>query len=197
MCRSPTWSGPDESPAPERDLVPGDALYRPYDAGDSRAISDETTGTSGAGNSTPPGEAEGPTPGAGSPRESPRTSPRTPPTTRVPPVNRSQANALVDAALKSGRIIQADHDMRIAQIKGTANEQDIDMIVRDLQSPAQMAAAAVRDADGDRGRARHWPAAVAAGQLRARAGQRGRSGPHAGRQVQRQVDRRASSAWSS
>ena len=61
--------------------------------------------------------------------------------TRVPPVNRSQANALVDAALKSGRIIQADHDMRLEQIKSAASDQEVDMIVRDLQTPAQMAAA--------------------------------------------------------
>lgn len=53
-------------------------------------------------------------------------------------MNRSQANALVDAALKSGRIVQADHDMRLAQIKGAASDQDIDMVVRDLQPPVQM-----------------------------------------------------------
>ena len=53
-------------------------------------------------------------------------------------MNRSQANALVEAALKSGRIVQADHDMRLSQIKAAASDQDIDMVVRDLQPPAQM-----------------------------------------------------------
>lgn len=56
-------------------------------------------------------------------------------------MNRSQANGLVEAALKSGRIVQADHDMRLEQIKSASSDQDIDMIVRDLQTPTQMAAA--------------------------------------------------------
>jgi hypothetical protein len=46
--------------------------------------------------------------------------------------DRGQAISLVEAALKSGRIVQADHDMRIDQIKNAPSEQDIDMIVRDL-----------------------------------------------------------------
>jgi len=37
--------------------------------------------------------------------------------------------------------VQADHDMRIDQIKNAPSEQDIDMIVRDLQPPAMAVAA--------------------------------------------------------
>ncbi len=55
--------------------------------------------------------------------------------------DRNHAISLVEAALKSGRIVQADHDMRIDQIKSAAAPQEIDLIVRDLQ-PAVVAAAA-------------------------------------------------------
>lgn len=61
-------------------------------------------------------------------------------------MNRSQAIALIEAALKSGRIIQADHDLRLEQIKSAANDQAIDIVVRDLQTPAQMAATAAATA---------------------------------------------------
>jgi hypothetical protein len=56
--------------------------------------------------------------------------------------DRSQAISLVEAALKSGRIVQADHDMRIDQIKNAASDQEIDLVVRDLQPQAMAAAAA-------------------------------------------------------
>ena len=56
--------------------------------------------------------------------------------------DRSQAISLVEAALKSGRIVQADHDMRIDQIKHASSQQDIDIVVRDLQPAAYAAAAA-------------------------------------------------------
>ena len=114
-------------------------MYLQNDAGASRAISDETTGISGVGNSTTPGEAEGPTPGTGSPRESPRSFGFT----RVRPVtDRSQATSLVQAALKSGRIVQADHDMRLEQIKRAQSDQEVELVVRDLQTPGSGAAAA-------------------------------------------------------
>jgi len=56
--------------------------------------------------------------------------------------DRSQAISLVEAALKSGRIVQADHDMRLDQIKNAATPQEIDSVVRDLQPQAAAAAAA-------------------------------------------------------
>ena len=63
--------------------------------------------------------------------------------TRVPPVtDRSQAISLVQAAVKSGRIVQADADMRLDQIKSASSQQDIDIVVRDLQTPGPAAAAA-------------------------------------------------------
>ncbi len=56
--------------------------------------------------------------------------------------DRSQAISLVEAALKAGRIVQADHDMRIDQIKRAASDQEVDLVVRDLQPPAAAAVAA-------------------------------------------------------
>lgn len=63
-------------------------------------------------------------------------------------MNRSQANSLVEAALKSGRIVQADHDMRLEQIKTAASDQEVELVVRDLQQamPAAAAAAGVTPA---------------------------------------------------
>jgi hypothetical protein len=46
--------------------------------------------------------------------------------------DRSQAISLVEAALKSGRIVQADHDMRLDQIKHASSDQEVEMAVRDL-----------------------------------------------------------------
>lgn len=108
-----------------------------YGACDSRAIAGSTTGMSGAGDVVPLGEAGWPAPDTRSLRESPPSVL----VTRVPPVtDRNQAISLVEAALKSGRIVQADHDMRIDQIKSSASPQEIDLVVRDLQ-PAPVAAA--------------------------------------------------------
>jgi hypothetical protein len=47
---------------------------------------------------------------------------------------RNAAIKIVDAALKSGRIVQADHDMRVSQLRGAQTMQDIDMAVRDLRA---------------------------------------------------------------
>jgi hypothetical protein len=56
--------------------------------------------------------------------------------------DRRQAISLVEAALKSGRIVQADHDMRIDQIKSASSQQEVDLVVRDLQPHAAAATAA-------------------------------------------------------
>jgi hypothetical protein len=56
--------------------------------------------------------------------------------------DRSQAISLVEAALKSGRIVQADHDMRLDQIKNSSSQQEIDLAVRDLQMSTPVAATA-------------------------------------------------------
>jgi hypothetical protein len=48
---------------------------------------------------------------------------------------RDAAIKQVDAALKAGRIVQADHDMRVDQLRGAQTMQDIDLQVRDLQTP--------------------------------------------------------------
>jgi hypothetical protein len=48
---------------------------------------------------------------------------------------RNAAIKTVEQALKSGRIVQADHDMRVAQLRGAQTMQDIDMAVRDLRAP--------------------------------------------------------------
>ena len=52
---------------------------------------------------------------------------------------RNAAIKTVDEALKSGRIVQADHDMRVAQLRGAQTMQDIDMAVRDLRAPGPAA----------------------------------------------------------
>jgi hypothetical protein len=62
--------------------------------------------------------------------------------------DRSQAISLVEAALKSGRIVQADHDMRLDQIKRAASDQEVDLVVRDLQPTAMAASAAPTVAAG-------------------------------------------------
>ena len=49
---------------------------------------------------------------------------------------RSAAIKIVDDALKSGRIVQADHDMRVSQLKAAQTMQDIDLAVRDLRAAA-------------------------------------------------------------
>jgi hypothetical protein len=52
---------------------------------------------------------------------------------------RNDAIKTVEQALKSGRIVQADHDMRVEQLRGAQTMQDIDLAVRDLRAPAPAA----------------------------------------------------------
>lgn len=54
--------------------------------------------------------------------------------------DRGAATDVVDAALASGRIIQADRDMRIEQIKNANNAFEVEVVVRDLlpHAPAPM-----------------------------------------------------------
>jgi hypothetical protein len=53
--------------------------------------------------------------------------------------DRNAAVKLVNDALKSGRIVQADHDMRVDQIGRAVTMQDIDLVVRDLRAPGPAA----------------------------------------------------------
>lgn len=62
--------------------------------------------------------------------------------------DRSQAISLVEAAMKSGRIVQADGDMRIDQIKHASSDQEVELVVRDLQPRAAAAAVAPTVAAG-------------------------------------------------
>ena len=62
--------------------------------------------------------------------------------------DRSQAISLVEAALKAGRIVQADHDMRLDQIKNASSQQDVDIVVRDLHVPGSAGAGAAVAATG-------------------------------------------------
>jgi len=48
---------------------------------------------------------------------------------------RNAAIKTVEQALTSGRIVQADHDMRVEQLRGAQTMQDIDLAVRDLREP--------------------------------------------------------------
>jgi hypothetical protein len=50
--------------------------------------------------------------------------------------DRSAAIKLVDEALRSGRIVQADRDMRVDQLEHAQTMQDIDLQVRDLRPPS-------------------------------------------------------------
>jgi hypothetical protein len=47
---------------------------------------------------------------------------------------RDDAIQLVDDALKSGRIVQADHDMRVAQLRQALTMQELDLQTRDLRA---------------------------------------------------------------
>jgi Domain of unknown function (DUF1707) len=47
---------------------------------------------------------------------------------------RDAAIKTVNEALKSGRIVQADHDMRVDQLKRAQTMQEVDLVVRDLQA---------------------------------------------------------------
>jgi hypothetical protein len=62
-------------------------------------------------------------------------APVTSPDERADNKARDAAIKQVDAALKSGRIVQADHDMRVDQLRGAQTMQDIDLQLRDLQMP--------------------------------------------------------------
>lgn len=48
---------------------------------------------------------------------------------------RSDAVKVVEDALRSGRIVQADRDMRVDQLRRAQTMQDIDLQVRDLRAP--------------------------------------------------------------
>lgn len=63
----------------------------------------------------------------------------TSPDERADNSTRNAAIELVENALKSGRIVQADHDMRIDQLKAAQTMQDIDLQVRDLRAPGPTA----------------------------------------------------------
>ncbi len=52
---------------------------------------------------------------------------------------RNDAIELVDNALKSGRIVQADHDWRVDQLERAQTMQEIDLQVRDLRPPGAAA----------------------------------------------------------
>jgi hypothetical protein len=52
---------------------------------------------------------------------------------------RNAAIKTVEQALKSGRIVQADHDMRVEQLRGAQTMQEIDLAVRDLRAPGPAA----------------------------------------------------------
>lgn len=56
---------------------------------------------------------------------------------------RDDAIKLVEDALKSGRIVQADHDMRVDQLRNAQTMQDVDLLVRDLRPAASPATASV------------------------------------------------------
>ena len=56
--------------------------------------------------------------------------------------DRDAAIKLVEDALRSGRIIQADHDMRVDQLERAQTAQDIDLVVRDLRTAGVSAAPA-------------------------------------------------------
>jgi len=56
---------------------------------------------------------------------------------------RNDAIKLVETALKSGRIVQADHDMRVDQLKRAQTMQDVDLQVRDLRAPGPTSPAVV------------------------------------------------------
>jgi hypothetical protein len=62
-------------------------------------------------------------------------APVTSPDERADNSARAAAIKTVEQALKSGRIVQADHDMRVDQLKRAQTMQEIDLAVRDLQTP--------------------------------------------------------------
>jgi hypothetical protein len=48
--------------------------------------------------------------------------------------DRNDAVKVVEEALKAGRIVQADRDMRVSQLEHAQTMQDIDLVVRDLRA---------------------------------------------------------------
>ncbi len=66
-------------------------------------------------------------------------APVTTPDERADSSARNAAIKTVDEALKSGRIVQADHDMRVDQLRSAQTMQDIDLAVRDLRAPGPAA----------------------------------------------------------
>jgi hypothetical protein len=52
---------------------------------------------------------------------------------------RNAAIKTVEQALKSGRIVQADHDMRVQQLRSAQTMQELDLVVRDLRAPGATA----------------------------------------------------------
>jgi hypothetical protein len=61
--------------------------------------------------------------------------------------DRDAASKVVDAALASGRIIQADRDLRIEQIKAANTPAEVQNVVRDLQPSSPQAGAPTTPAD--------------------------------------------------
>jgi hypothetical protein len=75
---------------------------------------------------------------------------------------RNAAIKTVDEALKSGRIVQADHDMRVDQLRGAQTMQDIDLAVRDLRAappgaPATIAPVPPTPTDQQPPGGQQWP----------------------------------------
>jgi hypothetical protein len=66
-------------------------------------------------------------------------APVTTPDERADSSARNAAIKIADDALKSGRIVQADHDMRVDQLKRAQTLQDIELAIRDLRTPAPTA----------------------------------------------------------
>jgi hypothetical protein len=66
-------------------------------------------------------------------------APVTSPDERADNSARNAAIKTVEEALKSGRIVQADHDMRVSQLRAAQTMQDIDLAVRDLRAAPPMA----------------------------------------------------------
>lgn len=62
--------------------------------------------------------------------------------------DRHDAVKLVEDAVKAGRIVQADHDMRVDQLKRAQTMQDIDLVVRDLRAPAPTAPTTIAPVPG-------------------------------------------------
>ena len=62
--------------------------------------------------------------------------------------DRNDATKLVEDALRAGRIVQADRDMRVSQLEHAQTMQDIDLAVRDLRAPGASSPPAVAPVPG-------------------------------------------------